>query len=177
MTAMSIKTATIAYISLDPVDLHVVEQTLQQGIMPFILTAEADNADIIITSQTLKNYPRVGALLDYCEATLNQSSGILQSRESGPYKLSGRDKTLLINGGAPIQLTDREADIMATLMDAQREGCTRTYLLHNVWGYHPDIETHTLETHIYRMRQKIETDPENPQFLVTTNNGYRLSGL
>ncbi|MDG2294137.1 MAG: helix-turn-helix domain-containing protein, partial [Paracoccaceae bacterium] len=50
----------------------------------------------------------------------------------------------------------------------------RDTLLHEVWGYNANVTTHTLETHIYRLRQKIEPDPTRASLLITESGGYKL---
>lgn len=51
---------------------------------------------------------------------------------------------------------------------------TRSVLLRDVWGYNEKASSHTIETHVYRLRRKIEPDPRKPQTLVTESGGYRL---
>lgn len=77
--------------------------------------------------------------------------------------------------GTVFLLTDTEARLLVQLFDAGGQELGKEMLLQRVWGYRPGLDTHTLETHIYRLRQKIETNPTNPAFLMTTDEGYRLA--
>jgi DNA-binding response OmpR family regulator len=90
----------------------------------------------------------------------------------GPYTFRPSAK-LLFEGPKRVRLTEKETNILKFL---QRAGDTvsREVLLHEVWGYNPAVTTHTLETHIYRLRQKIEKDPAHAQILITESGGYRL---
>lgn len=76
---------------------------------------------------------------------------------------------------AKIRLTDKETAIIKYLHLAGEKVVGRDVLLGEVWGYNAGVTTHTLETHVYRLRQKIERDPTNAQLLVTEPNGYRLN--
>ncbi|HEY3637426.1 MAG TPA: response regulator transcription factor [Rhizomicrobium sp.] len=91
----------------------------------------------------------------------------------GPYTFRPSAKLLLDAKGKKIRLTEKETNILKHL---HRSGATvaRETLLHEVWGYNPAVTTHTLETHIYRLRQKIETNPGAAQILITESGGYRL---
>jgi DNA-binding response OmpR family regulator len=76
-----------------------------------------------------------------------------------------------------IRLTEKEAAILKFLYRAGTKPVARQVLLNEVWGYNAAVTTHTLETHIYRLRQKIEPDPTNARLLVTEGGGYRLDPL
>jgi DNA-binding response OmpR family regulator len=91
----------------------------------------------------------------------------------GPYTFRPSAKVLLDPKGRKVRLTEKETNILKFL---HRSGDTvpRDTLLHEVWGYNPAVTTHTLETHIYRLRQKIENNPGQAQILVTEPGGYRL---
>ncbi len=73
-----------------------------------------------------------------------------------------------------IRLTEKEAAILKFLYRAGARPVARQILLNEVWGYNAAVTTHTLETHIYRLRQKIEPDPSQSRLLITEGGGYRL---
>ena len=93
----------------------------------------------------------------------------------GPYMFNPAGKLLLTKTGNQIRLTEKETNILKFLYQTKERVVQRDTLLHEVWGYNAGVTTHTLETHIYRLRQKIETDPSNSSLLVTENGGYRLT--
>jgi DNA-binding response OmpR family regulator len=76
--------------------------------------------------------------------------------------------------GSKVRLTEKETSILKYLYRAGEKVVTRDVLLQEVWGYNSGVTTHTLETHIYRLRQKIEKDPAHAELLVTETGGYKL---
>ena len=92
----------------------------------------------------------------------------------GPYTFKPAAKLLLDEAERKIRLTEKETNILKYLYRAGSAVVARDVLLHEVWGYNAGVTTHTLETHIYRLRQKIERDPSNATILVTEPGGYRL---
>ena len=91
----------------------------------------------------------------------------------GPYTFRPSAKILLDPSQKKIRLTEKETNILKFLYRSG-ETVPRETLLHEVWGYNPAVTTHTLETHIYRLRQKIEVNPGQARLLVTESGGYRL---
>ncbi|MFC5992223.1 response regulator transcription factor [Limoniibacter endophyticus] len=92
----------------------------------------------------------------------------------GPYTFKPSQKVLIEIDGKKIRLTEKEAAIIKYLYRAGQKVVTRDVLLEEVWGYNSGVTTHTLETHVYRLRQKIERDPSNARILVTESGGYKL---
>jgi DNA-binding response OmpR family regulator len=92
----------------------------------------------------------------------------------GPYSFRPSSKVLLNSKGQKIRLTEKETAILRFLYRAGQTPMSRETLLQDVWGYNSGVTTHTLETHIYRLRQKIEKDAANPTILVTEVGGYKL---
>lgn len=92
----------------------------------------------------------------------------------GPYTFKPGQKLLLDEKGTKIRLTEKEAAIIKYLYRSGTQVVGRDELLEEVWGYNSGVTTHTLETHVYRLRQKIEKDPANVSLLVTESGGYKL---
>ena len=92
----------------------------------------------------------------------------------GPYTFKPAAKLLTDENEKKIRLTEKETNILKFLYRAQDGVVPRDVLLHEVWGYNAGVTTHTLETHFYRLRQKIEPEPGNARLLVTESGGYRL---
>ena len=92
----------------------------------------------------------------------------------GPYTFKPAHKILVTGDSKKIHLTEKETNILKFLYRSSGGTVPRDTLLREVWDYNAAVTTHTLETHIYRLRQKIEPDPSNAQLLVTENGGYRL---
>ncbi len=93
----------------------------------------------------------------------------------GPYTFQPAQKVLLDEDDKKIRLTEKETAILKYLYRTGDAVVSRDKLLHEVWGYNAEVTTHTLETHIYRLRQKIEQDPSNAEILITEKGGYRLT--
>jgi DNA-binding response OmpR family regulator len=92
----------------------------------------------------------------------------------GQYTFRPSAKLLTGPNNTKVRLTEKETSILKYLYRAGDKVVGREVLLHEVWGYNPAVTTHTLETHIYRLRQKIELDPAHAKLLVTESGGYRL---
>jgi DNA-binding response OmpR family regulator len=92
----------------------------------------------------------------------------------GPYTFRASSKLLLNPKGNKVRLTEKETSILRYLYRACEQPVPRETLLGDVWGYNSGVTTHTLETHIYRLRQKIEKDAAAPVILITESRGYKL---
>ena len=132
--------------------------------MPVLLLAEEEKDGALV-----KPF-RLGALLARLSAQLGPH-GEDHAVKIGPYLFKPGAK--LLTGARKIRLTEKETNILQFL-HAAGGTVPRETLLHEVWGYSPAVTTHTLETHIYRLRRKIEENPGRATILVTEDGGYRL---
>lgn len=145
-----------------------------------MLTGNTADSDVILgldagaNDYVLKPF-KFAVLLARIRAQLRQHE---QSEDAvfaiGRYSFKPASKVLVDDDGKRIRLTEKEASILKYLYRAGEKVVTRDVLLHEVWGYNAGVTTHTLETHIYRLRQKIENDPSSAELLVTEMGGYKL---
>lgn len=146
-----------------------------------MLTGNVSDADVILgldagANDYVTKPFKFAVLLARIRAQLRQHE---QSEDAvfsiGHYTFKPASKILLDEkANKKVRLTEKETSILKYLYRAGEKVVTRDVLLHEVWGYNAGVTTHTLETHIYRLRQKIEKDPSNAELLVTEMGGYKL---
>lgn len=156
----------------------IAEKNMPAGVFDLIVTAGRETqaqAGVPLLSLAQGRKERLGDLMAQMERMTEDPSLWLEDFKVGPYLFSPSEKTLCGGGKDTISLTDRETDILVFLArHANADAVSRDALLKNVWRYHEDADTHTLETHIYRLRQKMERRADAPEVLVTTEGGYKL---
>lgn len=96
------------------------------------------------------------------------------SFEIGPFKFDMETKTLSSSQSEDINLTNKEDRILKYLLSRQGAVVSRIDLLRHVWGYNGYADTHTVETHIYRLRKKIGKFTDSKAIIITEVGGYRL---
>ena len=151
--------------------------------MPIImLTGSAEESDIVRGLDSGANdYIAKPFRLNELLARLRAQLRSFENSEDavftiGPYTFRPAAKQLLEpTRNKRIRLTDKETAILKFLYRAAGKSVARQVLLNEVWGYNAAVTTHTLETHVYRLRQKIEPDPAISRLLLTEGGGYRLN--
>lgn len=146
--------------------------------MPMILLTGAPGTDAGDGTAVMIRPFRIGDLLTRLRACLASPSAGQPAPHVriGPFEFHPDEKALRDNQtNLRIRLTEKETAILAFLLRMGGKAASRLDLLREVWGYHPAVTTHTLETHVYRLRRKIEADPANARLLITEEGGYRLA--
>ncbi len=166
-----------------PLCLNIASPALAEAVAQYVQgigyeIAAADRARAVITDQpwpddsgpVLRITPPVR--LGWLGGALAR---LLAAREIpvGPYRLNPAGRCLTGSGGT-VSLTEKETEILVYL-HAAAGPVVKDRLLAEVWGMRDGVDSHTLETHIHRLRRKIETDPARPEILLTEADGYRLS--
>jgi DNA-binding response OmpR family regulator len=145
-----------------------------------LLTGRDSDADTVIgleagaNDYVVKPF-RFAVLLARIRVQMRQHEASSEAEfQIGKYTFRPANKMLMDDRGGKLRLTEKEAAILRFLHRAERQSVARETLLREVWGYNANVTTHTLETHIYRLRQKIEENPADAQLLVTDGGGYKL---
>ena len=159
--------------------MGIPASTSSSAAIIMLTAADSDSDTILGLEAGANDYVtkpfRFGVLLARVRAHLRQH----EQREDavfaiGPYTFKPSAKVLVDPSEKKVRLTEKETAILKYLYRAGQKVVGRDVLLHEVWGYNAGVTTHTLETHIYRLRQKIERDPSNAELLVTETGGYKL---
>ena len=147
-----------------------------------MLTANASEADTILgldagANDYVTKPFKFGILLARVRAHLRQH---LISEDAsypvGHYVFKPGDKILTDEETVEkIRLTEKETAILKFLKRAEGATISREKLLNEVWGYNANVTTHTLETHVYRLRQKIESDQTKAKIILTESGGYSMA--
>ncbi|HEY8565428.1 MAG TPA: response regulator transcription factor [Beijerinckiaceae bacterium] len=170
-------------VGLPDMDGREAVETLRRGgfrAPVIMLTAQGSEADTVLGLESGANdyvtKPfKFAVLLARIRAQLRQYEASEDAVfRIGPYTFRPGAKLLLAEKGSKLKLTEKETAILRFLYRAGQKVVSRETLLTEVWGYNSNVTTHTLETHIYRLRQKIEINPSSARILVTEPGGYKL---
>ncbi len=164
--------------------LNINDKLLERSLkelfdpLPEFQWASAAEADLILTDHPLdikRNYLLLDQYPLVVDKVIQDVRMILEDGvvEFGPYQLDMRTKNLQGPRGEGT-LTMKEAEVLYFMVKNKCQELSRDEILQEVWGYQADIDTHTLETHIYRLRQKLELDPTSPVILKSCEDGYML---
>ena len=111
--------------------------------------------------------------IDFILAKISGSLDITHT--IGPFVFFPEKKIITFNDQADIELTEKEVGILKCLLSSGEEIVDKDEILKQVWNYNPGVTTHTLETHIYRLRQKLEISPSTPRVIVSAGGGFKLN--
>ena len=111
--------------------------------------------------------------IDFILAKISGSLDITHT--IGPFVFFPEKKIITFNDQADIELTEKEVGILKCLLSSGEEIVDKEEILKQVWNYNPGVTTHTLETHIYRLRQKLEISPSTPRVIVSEGGGFKLN--
>ena len=164
--------------------LDLCREIRQRSQLPVImLSARADEADRIVGLElgaddyvTKPFSPR--ELTARVRTVLRRAApetDVAQRLVFGALELDESTREVLVRG-APVNLTAKEFDLLAFLARHRKQVFSRQQLMDAVWGYEAAVDTGTVTVHIRRLREKIEADPAQPEWIHTVwGVGYRLA--
>ena len=111
--------------------------------------------------------------IDFVIAKISGSTNV--KHNIGPFIFFPEKKVITLNDQTTIELTEKEVGILKCLLSSDKEIVDKDKILKQVWNYNPGMTTHTLETHIYRLRQKLEINPSVPRLIVSEDGGFKIN--
>lgn len=169
------------------ITLHIQNIVLQEALRELLpqagvfLAEDEKKAEFILYSSpyvggrlpslNFDTFPRPLKFLDLLGRLKNLHYS--QNISFSDFVLNLREKTLSnLKMQQEQRLTEKECQLLRLFCLNKGQDLSKEKLMREVWGYHPDAETHTLETHIYRLRKKLEEDPNVPKILLNGKTGY-----
>lgn len=179
------KVVKIALLDIPPpLESALREQASFHGALSFV---EGTEADLLLSSKKQEAPPgsalltlswqkplRLGALLQRMVGIAAAPHFYLEDIRVSGSLFKPQERAWQTEDGREIPLTDREVEMLAYFIRHHGKTVLKEDLLRDVWNYQEGIDTHTVETHVYRLRQKIEPGIETPSLLATTDKGYIL---
>ena len=139
----------------------------------------------IISKEKIKNYNnqillknssiRINKLYELINVQLISRNFSAQSKlKVGDYLLDVNSRLVFDNNNNKLKLTEKEIKIIVFLKNQKRNSTIKELQL-NVWGYNNNLETHTVETHIHRLKKKFKSNFNDSYFITSTKSGYKLN--
>lgn len=149
------------------------------GAAECVLSVRIEGGDLSLvrqdgTARPIKIPMRAEEMITVLQKTMADAHSSPTRFVIGDGFLDVRESLWIREGETALRLTEKEVALLLSLKNASGQAVSRQKLLNEVWAYAQGVETHTLETHIYRLRQKIERDPASPKILLTQEDGYIL---
>ena len=160
-----------------------IKEAKIMSLVLFIMEAEAGASSFFEESIEKKHYfiekPFKIALLNKKISTIFAKISNLDdvTHKIGPFIFFPLKKVIMLDEKIKVELTGKEVDILKCLISSAGEAIAKDKLLKQVWNYSSDVTTHTLETHIYRLRQKLEEDPSIPRLIISQGGGFSIRTL
>ncbi|MDD4616955.1 MAG: winged helix-turn-helix domain-containing protein [Alphaproteobacteria bacterium] len=139
-----------------------------------VLLLLSDSDDVDGVTETFPKPFRLGHLINRLKYYL-ETTPLLRGRvvSFGPYRLEAQNRHVFRQQNpVPLRLTEKETALLVFLAQSDQPA-TRQEILACVWGYDERIDTHTLETHVYQLRRKLDKEGEN--WIVGEQGTYRLA--
>jgi len=147
---------------------------LQSGISENFLIITKKKISNLENQIVIDNYPlRIKKLIETININFLKNKFIQQSDiDLGLYKLNLNSRKMF-DGKNELNLTEKEADIIVFLKKSEKS-VSIDELQTEVWGHSSKLDTHTVETHIYRLRKKVNNKFNNYDFIKSTKSGYNI---